>query len=98
MKARALEQGFDFGKAGIEMQLVEGRFSFRHQAVQAQFGDGFAYHIHRHAINAAFQLFDIDHDSSPLTPGVAPLNAKNQRQQDSNPDNCMRIQYPNSVD
>ncbi|MDT4885614.1 hypothetical protein FQZ97_1218650 [compost metagenome] len=69
MIARSLEQGFDFGKTGVEMQLVEGRFPLRHQAVQTQFGDGFAYHLHRHAVNAAFQLFDIDHDSSLSRPG-----------------------------
>ncbi len=61
---RTLEQRLDFGKTGIEMHFIEGRFAFRHQTVQTQFEDGLAHNIDRHPVHAVFQLFDIDHDLS----------------------------------
>ena len=60
----ALEQRFDLGKAGIEMHFVKRRLAFRDQAVEAQLVHRIAHDIGGHAIDAAFQLFNIHHGRS----------------------------------
>ncbi|VXC97249.1 hypothetical protein PSEUDO9AZ_30075 [Pseudomonas sp. 9AZ] len=64
--AGALQQGFDLGKAGVEVHPGKRRFALGDNAFKLQFIDGGPDFFQGHAVYAVFQLQYIEHLGTPV--------------------------------